>query len=75
MENRKHDTNIKSNKPIYKTENCNVLNYNEKSKELDIIFKGFGIRLYDIKEFKGDIAKVKYTSDIGKSDFSYELIK
>lgn len=60
--------------PNTKTENCKVLNYDKISKELDIEFKGFGIKLENInKDIVSEFVKVEYTSDIGKADFSFKL--
>lgn len=53
----------------YKTEKCKVLSYNEKTKELDIDFKGYGIRLNDIDNIKSDTVSIKYRGEIGKSNF------
>lgn len=57
----------------YKTEKCKVLSYNDKSKELDIDFKGYGIRLNNINNIQSDFVTVKYYGEIGKSTFSCEL--
>lgn len=57
----------------YKTEKCKVLDYNEKTKELDIDFKGYGIRLYNVGIIKSDIVSIKYRGEIGKPNFSYKL--
>lgn len=57
----------------YKTEKCKVLSYNEKTKELDIEFKGYGIRLNDIDSINEDSVLIKYRGEIGEPDFSYKL--
>lgn len=75
MENVKQEEINKNIKPSYKVEECKVIDYNSKTKELDVNFKGFGIRLINIKEFNGEIANIKYTSEIGKANFTYELSK
>ena len=38
-------------------------------KELDIDFKGFGIRLSAVKPVKSDYVFIQYTGEIGKADF------
>lgn len=57
----------------YKTERCKVLSYNEKTKELDLEFKGYGIRLNNIDKINSDFVSVKYRGEIGKSNFSCRL--
>ena len=57
----------------YKTEKCKVLTYNEKTKELDIDFKGYGIRLNNVDNIKSDIISIKYRGEIGKPNFSCKL--
>lgn len=57
----------------YKTEKCKVLSYNEKTKELDIDFKGYGIRLNNINNIQSDFVAIKYYGEIGKPNFSCEL--
>ena len=57
----------------YKTEKCKVLSYNKKTKELDIDFKGYGIRLNNAEIINSDYVDIKYIGEIGKSNFSCEL--
>ena len=57
----------------YKTEKCKVLSYNKKTKELDIDFKGYGIRINNVDEVNSDSISVKYRGEIGKSNFSCRL--
>ena len=64
-------TKIKTEK--YKTEKCKVLNYNDKTQELDIDFQGYGIRLHNVENIDSDYVKIKYLGEIGKVNFSYEL--
>lgn len=54
----------------YKTEKCKVLSYNPTTKELDIEFKGYGIRLNNIENISSDTILVKYYGEIGKPNFS-----
>lgn len=58
-----------------KVKNCKVIEYNPVLKELDVEFDGFGIRISAVDEFNSKIAKVEYSSEIGKSDFKYSLAK
>ena len=57
----------------YKTEKCKVLSYNKKTKELDIDFKGYGIRLNNVRNINSDYVDIKYIGEIGKSNFSCKL--
>lgn len=57
----------------YKTKNCNVLSYNKKTKELDVNFSGYGIRLYNISEINENYVKVRYRGEIGTPNFVYKL--
>lgn len=57
----------------YKTEKCRVLRYNKRTKELDVDFMGYGIRLYNIDKEIQDIVNVKYRGEIGASNFQYRL--
>ena len=57
----------------YKTEKCKVLSYNKKTKELDIDFKGYGIRINNVRNINSDYVDIKYIGEIGKSNFSCEL--
>ena len=57
----------------YKTEKCKVLSYNKKTKELDIDFKGYGIRLNNAEIINSDYVDIKYIGEIGKPNFSCEL--
>ncbi|MCI8770201.1 MAG: hypothetical protein HFH73_03485 [Lachnospiraceae bacterium] len=57
----------------YKTEKCKILSYNKKTNELDIDFKGHGIRIKHAKNIETSIVSVKYTGEIGQTNFSYWL--
>ena len=57
----------------YKTEKCKVLSYNKKTKELDIDFKGYGIRFNNVDDVNSDFVSVKYRGEIGKPNFSCKL--
>lgn len=58
----------------YKTEICKVLNFDKRRKILSVSFKSCGIQIQNVAFCDSEYVKVKYMSDIGKSDFSYELI-
>ena len=57
----------------YKMEKCKVLAYNARTKELDVDFKGYGIRLNNAKNINSDYVDIKYIGEIGNSDFSCKL--
>ena len=57
----------------HKTIKCKVLAYNARTKELDIDFKGYGIRLNNVEIINSDYVDIKYIGEIGKSNFSCEL--
>ena len=68
----KSDSNFNSNNEIHFEEQCKVLLYNEETKELDIDFRGFGIRLsavIAVKPIKSDYVFIQYIGEIGKADF------
>ena len=69
----KIETTTKTVTEKYKTEKCKVLSYNNKTKELDIDFKGYGIRLNNVDEINSDSISIKYHGEIGKSNFSCKL--
>lgn len=68
---KKQKANIK--KDDYKYKECKVINYNKYTKTLDILFDRFGIRIFDVENFSGSTAVVKYKGEIGKPDFNYKL--
>ena len=63
----------KKNRIEYKEKECKVIGYNKITKTLDISFNGYGIRLNNINNFKGDTVIVKYEGEIGKPNFSCRL--
>ena len=67
------ETTTKTVTEKYKTEKCKVLSYNNKTKELDIDFKGYGIRLNNAEIINSDYVDIKYIGEIGKPNFSCEL--
>lgn len=56
-----------------KTEKCKVLAYNKNTRELDVDFKGYGVRLNNVDTIQSDFVLIKYYGEIGKSNFSCEL--
>ena len=50
-----------------------MLAYNTRTKELDIDFKGYGIRLNNAEIINSDYVDIKYIGEIGKPNFSCEL--
>ena len=67
------ETTTKIETEKYKTEKCKVLSYNTRTKELDIDFKGYGIRLNNAEVINSDYVDIKYIGEIGKPNFSCEL--
>lgn len=58
----------------YKIKVCRVIEYNPITHKLDIDFNGYGIRLYNVQDFSGNKAKVRYRGEIGKTDFVCEYV-
>lgn len=73
MARNTENKNATKNEPRYKREKCKVLSFNEKTKELDIEFKGYGIRLYDASKPDSEFVFVKYRGEIGKPNFQYKV--
>lgn len=63
----------RKNKKSFKEKECKVIAYNKRTNTLDVNFDGYGIRIKDVKNFSGDTVIVKYKSEIGKSDFTYQV--
>lgn len=57
----------------FKTELCNVLSYNKSTRELDIDFLGYGIRLHNVEKDIGNTILVKYRGEIGNDNFICKL--
>lgn len=71
IETTKKTTNSEGTK--YKTERCKVLLFNKDTKELDIDFQGYGIRIFNVSNVKSDFVIVKYKGKIGTPNFSCGL--
>lgn len=57
----------------YKTENCKVLAFNPGTNELDIEFKGYGIRLHSPGVINSAYVPVSYYGEIGKPGFRCQV--
>lgn len=57
----------------FKTMKCKVLSYDPKSKELDVDFNGYGIRIHNVSKNVEDYIDVKYKGEIGKHNFLYKV--
>lgn len=57
----------------YKTENCKVLAFNPGTNELDIEFKGYGIRLHSPGVINSAYVPVRYYGEIGKPGFKCQV--
>lgn len=84
MEEKKDAKNVSNKKPpkkaqnnsktdMYKEKKCNVLLYNKKSNVLDVNFDGYGIRIFNVKNFNGKSINVKFKGVIGNPDFQYKV--
>lgn len=62
----------KSRRYNYKT--CKVLSYNKIKKIAVIEFNGCGISVHS-DDILDKTVKVKYTGELGKPDFSFEIVK
>ena len=57
----------------FKTKECKVISYNEKTLELIFDFGGVNIRFTGIKDFIGDTISVKYKGEIGNPNLEVKL--
>lgn len=71
--NKKETSSTTSKKETLKKEKCKVLDYNETTKELDIEFKGYGVRINGVSQKIENEVLVKYYGEIGKPNFKCEL--
>lgn len=72
IENSQDNTETVSNKK-YKTEKCPILSYNKATKELDVNFHGYGIRIKNANDTDSGFISLKYSGEIGKQNFSCKL--
>ena len=57
-----------------KTKVCKVILYNEPTKELYVVFDGYGISIKNVEFYDGsNSVSVKYTGEIGNADFDCKL--
>lgn len=67
------DVPIKRTKTSMKEKICKVIRYSAEMETLDIDFDGYGIRLYYVKDVKGDSVSIKYKGEIGKPNFKCKV--
>lgn len=63
----------RNNRNGFKTKECKVISYDNRTKNLDVDFDGYGIRIRNVENFEGSTAIVKYKGTIGKSNFEYKM--
>lgn len=63
----------KRQRNIFRTKECRVIEYNPVTKNLDVDFDGYGIRIPNAENVTGGTVAVKYKGQIGKPNFSYRL--
>lgn len=58
-------------KEEFKGKECEIINYDNHTKSLDINFDGYGIRIRNVELSTNDnsMIKVKYKGEIGKPNF------
>ena len=61
----------RKSKEDFKEKECKIINYNNRTKSLDIDFDGYGIIIKNIEFSQNNdlIVKVKYKGEIGKPNF------
>ena len=70
----KRKKTVSSNKEDFKTKVCKVILYNEPTKELYVVFNGYGISIKSVESYDGsNSVSVKYTGEIGNADFDCKL--
>lgn len=57
----------------FKIKKCRVLSYNKTTKDLDILFDQYGIRIHDAVDPQDDMVEIKYKGTIGKPNFAYKM--
>lgn len=57
----------------FKEKRCEVINYNNHLKTLDIRFDGYGIKIKNIEDCNEDFITVQYKGEIGKPGFSLKV--
>lgn len=63
----------KRQRNIFRTKECRVIEYNARTKNLDVDFDGYGVRIPNVDHVDGTTVTVKYKSKIGKPDFICKL--
>lgn len=62
-----------ASKEVFNTQKCKVLLYDETTKELDLDFNGFGIRINGVDKCDSEFITIKYKGEIGTSNFTCKL--
>lgn len=74
VEKPKRKKTVSINKEDFKTKVCNVISYNEPTKELYVKFDSYGISIKNVESYDGsNSVSVKYTGEIGNADFDCKL--
>lgn len=66
-------TRPKRQRNIFRTKTCRVIEYNSITKNLDVDFDGFGVRIPNAENVDGATVTVRYKGTIGKPDFICKL--
>lgn len=69
----KTSSTLKKEVDKFKTEKCKVLLYDKKTKDLDILFKGYGLRISNVEINDCEYINVKYCGVIGTPNFTCKL--
>lgn len=77
---KKEETSKKSKASVknaeFKTKECKIISYNQRTNALDVLFDNYGIRIADVKGLEDSnipTINIKYKGEIGKPDFEYRL--
>lgn len=74
VEKPKRKKTVSTNKEDFKTKVCKVILYNEPTKELYVVFDGYGISIKNVESYDGSKSvSVKYTGEIGSANFDCKL--
>lgn len=63
----------KRKRNVFRTKNCRVIEYNPVTKNLDVDFDGFGVRISGVEKIEGTTVDVRYKGKIGSPDFICKL--
>lgn len=74
VEKPKRKKTVSTNKEDFKAKVCRVILYNDPTKELYVVFDGYGISIKNVESYDGSKSvSVKYTGEIGSADFSCKV--